>query len=1000
MATLSVQVPFPVFYDRNGLPLDNGDIYIGTANTDALTNQIQVYYDKALTITATQPLKTSNGYIYRNGTPAQVYVNADNFSISVRESNGVLVYNFPEATGIFALILSSELVAETKAVADGALASLPENSFVTVLVDESKNGAQTLYKKVSGVYVFVRYLGDGSIFQVSIRDSLNKNARNSLSTLSRISADFMAARGYNGQSWTNTAITAYQSGTTLTASSAVFYKEHVGMRVTWASGEEAVIREVNNVDALTPIATCVLDRSQTVSNGAATVKSKHLVGIAYGDSLGWRIGSVLQKLLFRTLGFGGYVFAPNNIETNIAGEVAEIEFAGGAADISNISGAADYPWGQRWTLPSGGAITWNLNNPFLLNGTPRSDGRHGLDPSEMYTDTAVVVWRRGAGAFRVERKRLWQGVWETAATVADASVGSSNFSKVIVKHDLSYGWQYRVVGTSGTINVVSFTLRNDTVAGYVHWPMSRGGELMSDFDQITTTELQELCQIQGSPDFRTVLFSDIISGAAANRAAIDADRALWQAAAPRCDHVWMTTYEGPGGPYTEWNNALLACAIDNRDSLIPLDRVFGTFAENKLRGWLQDDLHPSQNGEAIIGHGFFEVVGFDRFPVVREGRDVSSRNGEFKNLNVRGVDLEARTRQLENGRVFSRGAKWCFGDNGWLVGSTGGAIGTGDFTISIDFTVPTVNAPHYLAVIGSNYASLFENGNLNLRIEGNSLILALRDASGNTVSYQLGLTKFAFGGQTGVLTVRADASQERLDVFWNGCPSGAFYGNRTGSTVSPLGTWSGTGTTFAIPQGFAPDTRMDIFGVMFWRSYLTDSEILSVALDREPVTTIPDFWWDFNEGIGRVVLDKTSNNRNALFQKQSGVVYSVGTGPVWKYAKQSALAPAFDASLTANVLLIPGDDVVASFTANRDMLLPASAQLGDLIRVTVNTASVIRISQNASQQIKSGASATTVGTGGFLTIPNASSVSLRCVVGGASTIWVIEGASGAALTFT
>jgi len=100
MAAISVQVPFPVFYDRDGLPLDNGDIYIGTANTDAVTNQIQVYYDKALTITASQPLKTSSGYIYRNGTPAQVYVNANDFSISVLESNGLLIYNFPEATGV------------------------------------------------------------------------------------------------------------------------------------------------------------------------------------------------------------------------------------------------------------------------------------------------------------------------------------------------------------------------------------------------------------------------------------------------------------------------------------------------------------------------------------------------------------------------------------------------------------------------------------------------------------------------------------------------------------------------------------------------------------------------------------------------------------------------------------------------------------------------------------------------------------------------------------
>jgi len=100
MAALSIQVPYPVFYDRDGQPLDNGNIYIGVANLDPVTNQIQVYYDEALTITASQPLKTSNGYIYRNGTPAQIYVNAINFSISVKNSNNTLVYNFPDGTGI------------------------------------------------------------------------------------------------------------------------------------------------------------------------------------------------------------------------------------------------------------------------------------------------------------------------------------------------------------------------------------------------------------------------------------------------------------------------------------------------------------------------------------------------------------------------------------------------------------------------------------------------------------------------------------------------------------------------------------------------------------------------------------------------------------------------------------------------------------------------------------------------------------------------------------
>lgn len=100
MAALSVQVPYPVFYDRDGQPLDNGNIYIGVANLDPVTNPLQVYYDEALTITASQPLKTSNGYIYRNGTPAQLYVDAVNFSITVKDAKNTFVYSFPDGTGL------------------------------------------------------------------------------------------------------------------------------------------------------------------------------------------------------------------------------------------------------------------------------------------------------------------------------------------------------------------------------------------------------------------------------------------------------------------------------------------------------------------------------------------------------------------------------------------------------------------------------------------------------------------------------------------------------------------------------------------------------------------------------------------------------------------------------------------------------------------------------------------------------------------------------------
>ena len=99
MTPLSIQVPFPVFQDRDGQPLDNGYVWIGEPNLNPQTNPVVAYYDAALTIVAAQPLRTINGYISNSGTPAQVYVDGVNFSILVQDSKGTMIYNFPDGTG-------------------------------------------------------------------------------------------------------------------------------------------------------------------------------------------------------------------------------------------------------------------------------------------------------------------------------------------------------------------------------------------------------------------------------------------------------------------------------------------------------------------------------------------------------------------------------------------------------------------------------------------------------------------------------------------------------------------------------------------------------------------------------------------------------------------------------------------------------------------------------------------------------------------------------------
>jgi len=91
MSALSIQPPYPAFAGTDGLPLENGYIWVGTVNLNPQTNQIAVYWDAALTIAAAQPIRTLNGYPVYQGTPSRFYTGSD-YSIQVLDSNGSLVY--------------------------------------------------------------------------------------------------------------------------------------------------------------------------------------------------------------------------------------------------------------------------------------------------------------------------------------------------------------------------------------------------------------------------------------------------------------------------------------------------------------------------------------------------------------------------------------------------------------------------------------------------------------------------------------------------------------------------------------------------------------------------------------------------------------------------------------------------------------------------------------------------------------------------------------------
>ena len=91
--------PYRLFNDSDGSPLNNGSLFFGVQNKNPETDPISIFWDSAGTQPAAQPVKTSGGFPIWNGSPAIVYTATD-FSLTVRNKKGGLVYNTPNSNSI------------------------------------------------------------------------------------------------------------------------------------------------------------------------------------------------------------------------------------------------------------------------------------------------------------------------------------------------------------------------------------------------------------------------------------------------------------------------------------------------------------------------------------------------------------------------------------------------------------------------------------------------------------------------------------------------------------------------------------------------------------------------------------------------------------------------------------------------------------------------------------------------------------------------------------
>lgn len=91
--------PVPFFYDASGRPLTGGYIYVGVVNEDPETDPIDLFWDLDGEFPAAQPLRTIGGQIVNGTNPSDVFFDADDFSMRVRDNNGVQVFYSPSVYG-------------------------------------------------------------------------------------------------------------------------------------------------------------------------------------------------------------------------------------------------------------------------------------------------------------------------------------------------------------------------------------------------------------------------------------------------------------------------------------------------------------------------------------------------------------------------------------------------------------------------------------------------------------------------------------------------------------------------------------------------------------------------------------------------------------------------------------------------------------------------------------------------------------------------------------
>lgn len=173
MAVNSVIAPYPSFFEADGTPLEAGYIYIGQPGLDAETSPKAAFFDIAMTISTGPFVRTAGGYPVRSGSAAAVYVNGD-FSMTVRDRNGVLVFSAPYRSFAFAgdAGASSSILAPDGSFSAAGFGFINEidTGFVRqgAGVMQSIVGGQLIWQQTGSAVTFIKPLNDPALVRPAL----------------------------------------------------------------------------------------------------------------------------------------------------------------------------------------------------------------------------------------------------------------------------------------------------------------------------------------------------------------------------------------------------------------------------------------------------------------------------------------------------------------------------------------------------------------------------------------------------------------------------------------------------------------------------------------------------------------------------------------------------------------------------------------------------------------------------------------------------------------